>query len=445
MSDYEHFFKGKRITVMGIDPEGRGMQDVEFLARHDAEIIATDLKNAEELGSAPEKLGALPNVTLVLGEHRNEDFQDRDLIVRAASVPLGSPYLEEARKHGIRIETDETLFLALAPEITWIGVTGTRGKSTTTELLFEIITLANPGSVHLAGNVRGHASLPLLEKVKEGDVVAFEFSSWQLQQFGEKKLSPPLAIFTTFMPDHLNYYHNDLDRYLADKAQIFLHQEPDDTLIVGSQAADIIKKKYGSQIRSRVEFADASNVPRSWKLQIPGEHNRYNAGCAIEAARAYGIEDKVIRKAVENFKGVPSRLEFMREVDGIKIYNDSNSTTPDATVAALRALDTGKKDIVLIMGGADKGLDMSALISEINERAKAVIFLPGTGTDLFDKKSLAVPYKVANTLEEALDFALQTAQAGDTLLFSPAYASFGHFQNEYDRSDQFRALIQKLK
>ena len=438
MQDFTTFFKGKKITVMGIDPEGRGVQDALFAATHGAQVVATDMKSEESLGDSPELLRAA-GITLVLGEHKEEDFTNTDLVLRAASAPLGSPFLQAAKKANVRIETDETLFFALAPRVTCIGVTGTRGKTTTTHLIYDIVFRAYPNATYIAGNVRGIAALPLLEKIKEGDMVVMELSSWQLQQFGENNMSPSIAVFTTFLPDHLNYYGGSMDAYLDDKAQIFLHQKSDDTLVLGAQALPSLEK-YKSKIQSRVVIADVKKFPKAWKLHIPGEHNKANAICAIEAARALGIDEEVICQVVENFKGVPGRLELVREVDGIKIYNDTTATTPDATIAALEALDPeNKKNILLIMGGADKGLDMTALQPVVHAHAKEVFFLTGTGTDRVRGSD-----PVFNSLKEVVTAAMAAVTMGDIILFSPAFASFGMFTNEYDRGDQFNALVKNL-
>ena len=177
-----------------------------------------------------------------------------------------------------------------------------------------------------------------------------------------------------------------------------------------------------------------------------GEHNRYNAGLAVQAARAFGVDDDVIKETLEQFEALPGRLSKVRDYNGIHIYNDTNATTPEATLASLRALKKHGYKTVLIMGGADKSLNMDALVEEINTLTKAVIFLPGTGTDAFlrdygDTLSNSI---TVSTLRQAVDEALARAQAGDVIVLSPAFSSFGLFKNEYDRGDQFETLIQKL-
>ncbi|MEK7530568.1 MAG: UDP-N-acetylmuramoyl-L-alanine--D-glutamate ligase [Patescibacteria group bacterium] len=446
MSAWAEYFKGRRVTVMGIDPEGRGVQDALFAAQHGADVIATDVKGDEALRASLNVLRYQPSIKYRLGGHVEEDFTKVDLVIRAASAPLDSPYLTAARNAGVAIETDETLFLALAPPVTLVGVTGTRGKTTTTQLLYEIVHAHKPDNTFLAGNVRGAAAVPLLDAVHVGDTIVMELSSWQLQQFGEKKISPKIAVFTTFYPDHLNYYHGSIDAYLGDKAHSFLNQAPGDTLVVSTQVLPMLQEKYWPLVRAQALVADPAKFPSGWSLKIPGAHNVLNAMCAIEAARALNVPEESIKTAVENFKGVPGRLELIREVHGVTYYNDTTSTSPDATLAALQALKKeGASKVILIFGGADKTLDMSALAKVIPQLTKHAVLLAGTGADvlLADFPSLA-DIQVCDRLQDAFHDAVQHASSGDSIVLSPGFASFGMFKNEYDRGDQFTALVNGL-
>jgi len=447
---------------MGLGLLGRGVGDAVFLAENGADIIVTDLKTEEELKESVEKLRRFTNVTFHVGGHDRADFQDRDFILKGPTVPIDSPYLAEARKNGVPIKMSASWFAEISG-IPIVGVTGTRGKSTTTQLLYEIIKAAGL-EVLLGGNVRGVSTLALLPNVTENSIALMELDSWQLAGFGEIGLSPQVSVFTTFFPDHLNYYGSihltnaqdgeqgratslttgkAMDAYLEDKAQIFLNQKSDDTLIVSTQVAPILKEKYGKKIISRVIVADLTKFPKGWTLQIPGEHNKLNAMCAIEAARALGIDDELSQKALAEFKGMSGRLELVREVRGVKIYNDTTATTPEATLAALHALRQGSaQNLILIMGGADKGLDMSTLTVELS-KCKKVLLLSGTGTD---RIKIELPdTMIYHSVSDALRAALAIADAGDIVLFSPAFASFGMFKNEFDRGDQFVKLVQELQ
>ena len=440
LMDASAYFRGKKITVMGLGLLGRGVGDARYLAENGAELIVTDLKTREQLTESTEQLASFPNITFVLGEHRLEDFHGRDLILKAAGVPLDSIYIAEAKKNGIPVRMSADLFAEISG-IPIVGVTGTRGKSTATHMLYAILKEAGKPTV-LGGNVRGVSTLSLLSEVAPEYIAVLELDSWQCQGWGEIKMSPHIAVFTTFYSDHLNYYRDDLDAYLADKANIFLYQKPEDTLILGKQCAPIIIEKYGERIESKTIVVDELKLPDIWTLCIPGMHNRYDAALALAAARALDISDDISRKALESFTGVPGRLELVSEKNGVKIYNDTTATTPEATLAALSALDDGfTKSIILIMGGADKNLDMSVLLLKLPE-LKHVGLLVGTGTERIRSELPEVP--VFNSLKEAVDDAFIHASSGDCILFSPAFASFGMFKNEFDRGDQFVELVKSL-
>ncbi len=439
--DARQHFDGKKITVMGLGLLGRGLGDVKYLAEQGAHLIVTDLKTREELATSVQALESFPNITFVLGAHRLEDFRDRDLVLKAAGVPLDSIYIEEARNHKIPVKMSASLFIEIA-QIPLVGITGTRGKSTTTHMLQAILEGAGK-KVLLGGNVRGVSTLALLPEVEEDAIALMELDSWQLQGFGEAQMSPNVAIFTTFFPDHLNYYKNDLDRYLADKANIFLFQKPGDSFLLGSQCAEIIQRKYSGLMQGWTSIVGEADLANNITLKIPGAHNRYNAALASRAADAMGVDAATIRSALESFGGVPGRLELVRTVDGVQYYNDTTSTTPVATLTALRALDeTHHGRIILIMGGADKQIDMDELIEALPQYVKRVELLAGTGTDRI--RGELPDAEVFDTLVAAVGNARRLAEPGDVILFSPAFASFGMFQNEFDRGDQFTALVHSL-
>lgn len=438
--DASGYFTGKKITVMGLGLLGRGVGDVRFLAEAGADLIVTDLKTKEQLAPSLEALKEFPNITFVLGEHRLEDFRERDLILKAPKTPLDSVYIAEAEQHGVPVTMSTALFARLAREqgAALIGITGTRGKTTTTEMIAHILRESG-AKVLLGGNIRGVSTLSLLPEVVPGTVAVLELDSWQLQGFRAEELSPHVAVFTTFFPDHQDYYP-DMDTYLADKAEIFLHQGPDDTLVLGETLMHLLEGVYGGAIASRVVLAKLEMVPDD-ALSIPGAHNRANAACALEAAKAYGVSAEDALSALRSFTGVSGRLEFVREKDGVRFYNDTTATTPEATLAALEALDTGKKNIVLIMGGSDKGLDMNRLLVEVQKRAKRIVMLTGTGTSRV--LQFLEGASVYDTLPAAFEEAVRSAAPGDIVLLSPAFASFGMFANEYERGDAFNALVKE--
>lgn len=446
--------------MLGLGLLGRGLNCAKFLAECGADLIITDLKTAEQLKPTLRALSKYKNIKYVLGEHRLEDFRDRDYILKAAGIPLDSPYIAEARKNNIPIKMDASWFAELAPEVKIVGVTGTRGKSTTTYLVHQVLKSQEkskvfPGQVFLGGNIRGVATLPILKKAKAGDVAVLELDSWQLQGFGEAKISPNISIFTNLLSDHLNYYlrvskneNEAIQKYFMDKAQIFANQKPADFIILDDEISKIISERFRGKIPGKVLKIGSIQRIKNWKLQIKGEHNQRHVLRALEVAKIFGISEQAVRKAVEAFESAPGRQELIRNYKGIKIYNDTNSTTPDAALVALRSLsDSKKKNLVLICGGADKNLDMTNFVKEIPKYCRNVVLLSGTGTEKFVKNFPleTKDFPVATDLKTAVKLAVGFAKKGDSLVLSPAFASFGMFKNEYDRGDKFVALIKKLK
>ncbi len=445
--NWQTYFSGKKITLMGLGLLGRGINVAKFLLENGAQLTITDLKPKERLLSSLAELAVYEKqITYVLGEHRLEDFRNCDLVIKTAGVPLESPLIEEAHKYGVPVEMDASLFAKLAPDgVTIVGITGTRGKSTTTHLIHYILEKSGK-RVFLGGNVRGLATLPLLPGVKSGDMVVLELDSWQLQGFGEAKISPHIAVFTNLLSDHMNYYKGDVQKYFADKANIFLWQKEGDFLIAGEAIGQKIEKDYGGKFKGKLIMTGISSLPTGWKLLIPGEHNRLNAAFAFAATSVLGLPDEEIKKAMESFPGVEGRLQLVGEKNGFKLYNDNNATTADATVAGLSAVASGR-NVVLIVGGADKGLDMSNLVSSIGEHCKAVVLLSGTGTEKIKDEIKAIPgikVEEKERLEECFAAAISLAKKGDVVLFSPAFASFSpYFQNEYERNDLFMKEVKQ--
>ncbi|KKP60398.1 MAG: UDP-N-acetylmuramoylalanine-D-glutamate ligase [Candidatus Nomurabacteria bacterium GW2011_GWF2_35_66] len=442
---------------MGLGLLGRGLGYTKFLAECGADLTVTDLKTKEQLKASVEaiknyelKIKNKNKIKFVLGEHRLEDFRDRDMIVKNPGIPLDSIYIKEARKNGIPVEMDVSLFAKCTPEVMIIGVTGTRGKSMTTTLIYEILK-ANEKflkkNVYVGGNLRGVATLPLLKKVKAGDILVCELDSWQLQGFGEAHISPQISVFTTFMPDHMNYYKDSMEKYFDDKANIFKYQKSGDTLVILPDMKKWIKKE---DVNGKLIIADKKNVD-TWKFNVKGDHHRNNLACAVKVAEVLGIPEIKIKKVVSKFEGLEGRLQLLKIYKGIKIYNDNNATTPEATIAGLEALVSprhglGERKIVLICGGADKGLNLDNFTKAVNKYCKAAVMIPGTGTErLITNYQLLITNEVGRDLKDIVKTVLGKASRGDIILFSPAFASFGMFNNEYERNDLFMKIIKKLK
>ncbi len=434
MSSYKDFFKGKRVTVMGLGLLGRGVGDAAFLSDCGAIVTVTDVKDDTKLAASIAQLKTYPNITYHLGGHIESDFTDADLVIKAAGVKLDSPYINAAREAGVQVAMSTALFAQFASSmgVTIVGVTGTRGKSTVSHMIYHSLIRANRRTV-LGGNVRGLSTLAMLPDMQQGDIAVLELDSWQLQGFGDLQISPNISVFTNLMPDHQNYYP-DTDAYFADKANIFTYQKKGDALFIGT---DLIE---------RVRAAHPVNEPTvpgelapDWELRILGQHNPINGSFAAAVLLRLGLNIEEIRAGIESFDGVEGRLQYLGLANGVRVFNDNNATTPEATIAALKALDQGRRDIVLIAGGADKNLALDVLTDEIQKTCKAVLLLAGSGTDRL--KPLLGDPMVFQTLETAVDSAFDAAQFGDAVLFSPAFASFSSYVNEYERNDHFISLV----
>lgn len=435
---YEEYFKNKRVTVMGLGILGRGVGDTQFLSKHCSELIVTDKKSRDELTTALITLEACKNITYVLGEHHVTDFERRDFILKAAGVPYDSEYIRHAKENVIPVVMSAALVSEIVMKrlegVTIIGVTGTRGKSTTTQLIGHILK-TNGMNVHLGGNIRGIANLPILEIIEEGDFLVLELDSWQLQGFGDMKISPHIAVFTSFLDDHMNYYKNDKELYFNDKANIYRYQSEYDVLIASPQAASEIMlrdKKVSPVVPDEQHF----------EIKLLGEHNQVAARLAYEVGVQCGLDEVSIKESIKTFTAVEGRLQDLGVFGDKKIhvFNDNNATTPDATIAALRAInETYHKKPILIFGGSDKGLPLVSLEDEVTATTKAVIFLEGTGTS---KLALQKKYQFS-MLKDCVDKAFSLADRDDIVLFSPAFASFSSFfNNEYEKNDAFlQALI----
>ncbi|GAA5526545.1 UDP-N-acetylmuramoyl-L-alanine--D-glutamate ligase [Herpetosiphon gulosus] len=425
--------RNKRITVMGLGVHGGGLGVTRFLLEQGAHVIVTDLRSAEILQPSLEALAGLP-VEFVLGEHRDQDFERVDMVIRNPGVPRESRYLQLARAAGVAIEMEMTLFfrLCLAPII---GITGTKGKTTTTTLTGAMLREVYPDTV-VAGNLRVSA-LEQLPRITAKTPVVLELSSWQLEGLGEAGLSPEYACVTNLSPDHLDRYGSMADYGLA-KQQIFLYQSPDDVVVLPKH--DLIVNTWANDAPGRVIWFDGNE---GWPMgQLQGQHNALNIAAAAALAQAYGVPDAAIRNAIEHFAGVEHRMELVRKINGVRLINDTAATTPTAAAAALNSMTS---PVILIAGGADKKLAWTPLVEAIQQSAqlKRLIILDGTGSPALSA-ALGTMQERYQSFEQAIRAAFAEAEAGDTVLLSPGAASFGMFRNEFHRGEEFRRIVDLL-
>lgn len=442
---------------------------MKFLAEQGArEIIVTDIKSREELESSIEKLSQYKNITYILGQHRTEDFTNVDMVIKNPVIPWTNEYVKLAEKHKVPVEMDSSIFFSLC-KAPIIGVTGTKGKTTTASLCAHILEQAKKKVVRIGIGQMG--VLGNFSKITSESVVVFELSSWRLSALNHIKKSPHLAVLTNIYPDHLNYYKTP-EAYIADKKNIFLFQKEKDILIANfddeavrdiaqdakgmiiwfSQKKEIdgdgvfVKdgKIYARREGEEKEFLSLEKIP------LKGEHNVTNVLAAVTAMLAHGLSLKQIAFGIEGFPKIPHRLEYVGEKNGVRYYNDTAATIPEAAIAALRFF---ADPIILIAGGSDKKLQFDTFAKEILKRSKGLILFKGEATEKLLralKDHLPIrkkdrQFEVVESMAKAVELASQCAEAGDVVLLSPGAASFGIFQNEFDRGEQFRKAVEELK
>lgn len=464
------WFKGKRVTVFGIGLLGGGIGTIRFLAEHGARVVATDLKTRQQLASSLEQLRDVKHVEYILGQHRQEDFTNTDMVIKTPAAPWTNKHIKLALAKGVPVEVDAGLFLKLCRNPV-IGVTGTKGKTTTSHAIAHILQKAGKDPILV-----GVGRMPVLDRLRllrKNSVVVFELSSWRLSGLARTKMSPAISVFTNFFPDHLNYYRT-MDAYLADKKNILAFQKPSDCVVYnaddptvarvvttearGTTIATTLRPPAPSMVHAvvvdgeRIIIRDEQTekmVAHVYDLGLRGEHNVRNILCAVGAAYAIGVTPSVIGAAIKTFRSVPHRLELVRRVGGVTYYNDTAATNP---VAAQTTLAAFEEPVILIAGGADKNLAYEDFARAIAQRVKGVVFLKGTATDKIIrvlKKELgydatSTPFAIADSMPKAVEVATRNAADGDIVLLSPGAASFGLFDNEFDRGNQFKKAVESL-
>lgn len=436
-------FKGKKVLIMGLGLNSGGVGSARWFCNQGASVTVTDLKTKDQLNLAIEQLEGL-KIKYVLGEHRDIDFLNADIIVKNPDVPNNSQYLQIAKNKKIPVVMDASLFYELNPyKDHVIGVTGTRGKTTTTTLIYEIIKNSGKKAL-LGGNLSGKETLSLLDEITPETFVVLELSSWQLRGFGEIRKSPHIAVMTNIYPDHLNRYLS-MDEYIKDKENIIKFQMENDYFVTSFQNQET--NRLALRCNSQVIWYDKEGSTDDWKAKLPGNHNRENINASVMVSKLLGISTNIIKSTVEHFHGVPYRLEVIKEENGITYINDTTSTTPIAGIMALRAFHNSP--IILIAGGNSKNIDLTDFAKEIGTNVKRLILLEGNATnDLEAKVKIHSPNvlidRVYSNFSQAIKKASGYANKGDIILLSPGCTSFGMFKNEFDRGDQFNQIVNNL-
>jgi UDP-N-acetylmuramoylalanine--D-glutamate ligase len=455
-------WQGKRVIIIGAARQGIAL--ARYLARHGATVVLNDRRSDEELFAEKESL-ANYEIIWAAGNHSPDILSPRpDLVCVSGGVPLNNPLVLLARSNQIRLSNDTQIFLDAAPCKT-AGITGSAGKTTTTTLVGR---MAQADATHQYSNiwVGGNLGDPLLNHVDDmqpTDLAILEISSFQSELM---TTSPTIAAILNITPNHLDR-HETMDNYIAAKARTINYQLPTDTAILGrddhaawSLAGNIRGHLYsfgfsplpaeqdGAFIENNEfyirEGAQLTHLPVADKIELRGDHNRLNALAACTIAHAIGLSPAAMRAGVEDFKGVPHRLEFVRTWRGAQWYNDSIATAPERTIAAIKAFSA---PIILLLGGRDKDLPWEELSRLIHQRVDHVILFGEAAqkiqSAIGQRQPGSRPYSITRVekCQEAVSAASRLAQPGFVILFSPGGTSYDEFKDFEERGERFTQWV----
>ncbi len=459
--------EGKKVLVVGIARSG--LAAARLLASLGATVIANDIKPESELGDAANELRTL-GVMLSMGAHPESLFANADLIVLSPGVPADLAPLESARRAGVEIISEPELagrFLRGR----MIGVTGSNGKTTVTTLIGVLMRAAG-ADVIVGGNI-GTPLTSLIEQSAENTWTVAELSSFQLEMIDSLRVN--VAVVTNITPDHLDR-HGSLENYVRAKHRIFLNQTEDDWAVLNGQDKGVAEMvaKLGVQSRT-VYFSTRAtetvagvaagayvrggrvcttmmtdregevDVMGLEEIPLPGMHNVENVMTALAAtfcAMGTGVRDlPALTDAMRRFKGVEHRIEYVAEIDGIKFYNDSKATNVDSTLKALEAFE---RNIIVILGGKDKGSDYTVLAPLIRSRVKLMILIGAASDKIAEQLEGAGSMTRAQSMQDAVLKAMEVARTGDIVLLAPACASFDMFDNYEHRGRVFKDAVHEL-
>jgi UDP-N-acetylmuramoylalanine--D-glutamate ligase len=436
----------KKLTVLGLGKSG--ISAANLAVKRNFDVFASDAGKKIKIKKLNKK------VKTEFGGH-SDKILNSDIIIKSPGIHSNIPILKEAAKKGIKIlsELDFALLNSKYKQI--LAVTGTNGKTTVTDLLFKIIKSQNKNSI-----VCGNIGFPLSNfalKTRKSAVIIMELSSYQLEDSPD--FHPNISILLNITPDHLEH-HKSMKNYIKAKENIFKNQTKFDFAIVNYD--DKISRKLADKVKAQIVFFSKNKLNKGVfyddkkiviktgkrtvimnpKINIVGRHNIENILAAAAAAFCAGINPKTIETTISKYKGVEHRIEFVRKINGISFYNDSKSTNVDSTRAAIESFD---KNILLILGGRDKGVPYTGLRKLVKEKVKA-IFLVGESAEKI-KKDLKNTVKIFNgrTVKTAVFQALKISKPGDTVLLSPACASFDQFENFEKRGEYFKFIVGELK
>lgn len=442
---------GKKIVIVGLARTGVAV--ARYITAQGAQVTVTDMKTAAELHEWLEHLTGLP-LTFELGGHSDALFSSADLIVVSPGVPMDIRPLRHAREIG-RIIVSEVELASRFIAAPIIAITGTNGKTTTTTLTGEICRAAG-----LSTFVGGNIGNPLIELVDSGEAVervVVELSSFQLE--GIENFRPRVAVLLNVTEDHLDRY-SSYQEYIDAKARIFMNQTPedfavlnlDDPIVAGlaprlkarvfwmSQKKELAEGVFHREREIVYRFEGREEVIPTAGFRIKGVHNIENIMASLAATMLTGVSSKDARRAVEGFRGLPHRMELVRELNGVCWYEDSKATNVGSVEKALASF----YEITLIAGGKDKGGSYAPLAELVKERVRHMILIGEAKDRIAAELGSFADTRKAETLEEAVGMAAVLTEPGGVVLFSPACSSFDMFRDYEDRANQFKALVRAL-
>lgn len=460
-------YRGKRVTVMGLGLFGGGVGAARFFATQGAQVTVTDKRGEADLRPSIEALADLP-IRYVLGKHESSDFRGADIVVVNPGVPIDSPLVTMARGAGAQIEREINLLFKLTPNNPKIGITGSNGKSTTTALLGEMLKLSDDRTL-MGGNI-GKSLLCDCLALESGAPLVLELSSFMLEGMRELEESPHVSIVTNLSPNHLDR-HVTLDAYYQAKRAILDYQHPEDTVVLNADDPEL--SQWGAHARGKVIWFSTQGEPEGdaafldgaklvvriggeeevvalrQTLRLPGGHNIANALAASAAALAHGVKPWQIAEALATFNGLPHRLEMVaRTPDNVTFYNDSIATTPESAICALESFEG---PITLIAGGYDKGTPFEELGRAIARKVRRVVLVGATAGKIEEAIARASGELMrgpqiarARNLEDAMKVVREGAVSGETVLLSPACASYDQYRNFQERGELFKTLARRL-
>lgn len=439
-------FENNNIVILGMARSG--YEVAKYLAKRHNKITINDLntnQNEEHIKKL-EKLG----VKIVLGSHPDDLInKDVNYLIKNPGVPIDHKYVLKAKELGIEVLNEvEVSARLMRKDVHLIGITGTNGKTTTTTIIYEILKEKFKDKVHLTGNM-GYPLISFLDKFKKDDFIVMETSSQQLENLD--KFTPEVAVLTNVSEAHLEFFKT-YDHYKELKKRIFKNHTKDNLAIINRTDEESLKltkdiksnKVYFSDSKDDLCYIEKENIYYKGKkiidtkeIILKGMHNYQNIMAAIIVAKYYGVEDEIINKVVKKFKGVEHRLEFVKELDGKKYYNDSKATNLVSTQIALKSFD---KDILLILGGYERGQDFKELIPYLDN--VKVILAIGENRERVKKELSNYNVIVKETLKEAMknikDYDV------DIVLLSPASASWDQYKKFEDRGEEFKNIVNSL-